>query len=51
MLTINIEDSSVKITSVKGKQVVSAVEAPLEAGWVQGGLEMTRSGDPFMGNL
>jgi len=38
MITINIEDGLVKITLVKGKQVVFATEAPLEAGWVQGGI-------------
>jgi len=38
VITINIEDSSVKITSVKGKRVVFAAEAPLEADWVQNGI-------------
>ena len=38
MITINIEDSLVKITLVSGKRVVFASEAPLEAGWVQGGI-------------
>ncbi len=38
MLTINIEDSLVKITSVKGKRVVFASESPLQAGWVQNGI-------------
>lgn len=38
MITINIEDSLVKITLVKGKRVVFASEAPLQAGWVQGGI-------------
>jgi len=43
MLTINIEDSSVKITSVRGKRVVFAVETPLEAGWVQNGVVLERA--------
>jgi len=38
MLTVNIEDGSVKITSLKGKRVVFAVEAPLQAGWVRNGV-------------
>jgi len=38
MITINIEDSLAKITLVSGKRVVFASEAPLEAGWVQGGI-------------
>jgi len=42
MLTINIEDGSVKITSLKGKRVVFAVEAPLEAGWVHNGVVLER---------
>jgi len=43
MITICIEDGSVKITSVKGKRVVFAVEAPLEAGWVQNGVVFERA--------
>jgi len=38
MLTVNIEDGSVKITSLKGKRVVFAAEAPLQAGWVRNGV-------------
>jgi Tfp pilus assembly protein PilN len=38
MLTVNIEDSSVKITSVRGKRVAFAAEAPLQDGWVQNGV-------------
>jgi type IV pilus assembly protein PilM len=38
MLTINIEDNSLKITSVRGKSVAFAIESPLEAGWVQNGV-------------
>jgi len=38
MLTINIEDSSVKITSLRGKRVAFAAEARLQAGWVQNGV-------------
>ncbi|MGA2368081.1 MAG: PilN domain-containing protein [Dehalococcoidia bacterium] len=38
MLTLNIEDDSVRITRVKGKRVVSAVEGNLTAGWVQNGV-------------
>ena len=38
MLTLNIEDDSVRITRVNGKRVVSAIEVKLEAGWVQNGV-------------
>ena len=38
MITICIEDGSVKITSLRGKRVVFAVEAPLQAGWVRNGV-------------
>jgi Tfp pilus assembly protein PilN len=46
MLTINIEDSSLKITSVKGNRVVFAGEVPMEIGWVRSGgaLEGARVG-------
>jgi len=43
MLTVNIEDSSVKITSVRGTRVVFAAEAPLQAGWVQNGVVLERA--------
>ena len=42
MLTVNIEDNSVKITSVKGKRVVLAVETPLQQGWVQNGVVLEK---------
>ena len=38
MLTLNIEDDSVRITRVSGKRVISAVEGNLTAGWVQNGV-------------
>lgn len=40
MLTVNIEDNSVKITSIKGKHVAVAADAPLQPGWVQNGVVM-----------
>ncbi len=43
MLTVNIEDNSVKITSVRGKRVVFAVETPLQPGWVQNGVVMEKA--------
>jgi type IV pilus assembly protein PilM len=43
MLTVNIEDSSVKITSVRGKRVVFAIETPLQPGWVQNGVVMEKA--------
>ncbi len=43
MLTINIEDNSLKITSVRGKRVAFAVEGPLEAGWVQNGVVIEKA--------
>jgi len=42
MITINIEDSSVKVTSVTGKRVVFAAEAPLQVGWVQNGVVLEK---------
>ena len=46
MLTINIEDSSLKITSVEGKRVDLAIEVPMEVGWARSGgaLEGARVG-------
>ena len=38
MLTVNIEDNSLKITSVRGKRVTFAIEGPLEPGWVENGV-------------
>jgi Tfp pilus assembly protein PilN len=43
MLTVNIEDSSVKITSVRGKRVVFALETPLQTGWVQNGVVLEKA--------
>ena len=43
MLTINIEDNSLKITSVKGKRVAFAIEGPLQAGWVQNGVVIEKA--------
>jgi type IV pilus assembly protein PilM len=43
MLTVNIEDNSVKITSVKGKRVAFAVETPLQPGWVQNGVVLEKA--------
>jgi Tfp pilus assembly protein PilN len=43
VITISIEDSLVKITSIKGKRVVFAAEAPLQAGWVQNGVVLERA--------
>jgi type IV pilus assembly protein PilM len=43
VITICIEDSSVKITSVRGKRLVFAAEAPLQAGWVQNGVVLERA--------
>jgi len=43
MLTVNIEDNSVKITSVRGKRVVFAVESPLQPDWVQNGVVMQKA--------
>lgn len=44
MLTINIEDNSLKVTSLSGKRVVFAIEAALGAGWVQNGVVIDRAG-------
>ncbi len=38
MLTLNIEDDSVRITQLSGKRVISALEAGLTPGWVQNGV-------------
>ncbi|MGA9049591.1 MAG: PilN domain-containing protein [Dehalococcoidia bacterium] len=38
MLTLNIEDDSVRITRFSGKRVLTAVEGSLTAGWVQNGV-------------
>ena len=43
MLTINIEDNSLKITAIRGKRVTFAGEGPLEAGWVQNGVVIDRA--------
>jgi type IV pilus assembly protein PilM len=43
MLTINIEDNSLRMTCVRGKRVVFAAEAPLEAGWVQSGVVVEKA--------
>ena len=44
MLTVNIEDNSLKITLIKGKHVAFAAEGPLEPGWVQNGVVMEKAG-------
>ena len=43
MLTVNIEDDSLKITSVRGKRVTFAVETPLQPGWVQNGVVIEKA--------
>ena len=43
MLTVNIEDDSVKITSMRGKRVAFAVETPLQPGWVQNGVVLQKA--------
>ncbi|MCX6007345.1 MAG: hypothetical protein NTZ34_08850 [Chloroflexi bacterium] len=43
MLTINIEDDSLKITSVSGKRVTFAVATPLQPGWVQNGVVIEKT--------
>jgi len=43
VITINIEDSLVKIVVVRGKRVVVAAEAPLQARWVQNGVVFERA--------
>jgi type IV pilus assembly protein PilM len=43
LITVSIEDSSVKITSVRGKRVVVAVETPLQEGWVQDGVVLEKA--------
>lgn len=43
MLTINIEDSLVKVTAIRGTRVAFAAEAPLEAGWVQNGVVLEKA--------
>jgi len=42
VITISIEDSSVKITSVSGKRVAFAAQAPLQEGLVQNGVVLDR---------
>jgi Tfp pilus assembly protein PilN len=44
MLTLNIEDDSLKIALIKGKKVLSAVEAPVAAGAVQNGVVIDKQG-------
>jgi type IV pilus assembly protein PilM len=43
MITINIEDSAVRIASIKGRKVAIAAEAPLQPGWVQNGVVFERA--------
>lgn len=43
MLTVNIEDTSVTITSVRGNRVIFAVETPLQHGWVQNGIVIEKA--------
>lgn len=42
MLTLNIEDVSLKITAFKGKQVTFAMEMPLGVDWVSGGIVLNK---------
>lgn len=44
MLTLNIEDDSIKLTLVKGKKVLIAVEAPVPDGAVQNGIITDKQG-------
>ena len=48
MLTVNIEDNSLRITSVRGRRAVFAIESPLEPGWVQNGVVIEKAN---VGNL
>ncbi|MDD5648595.1 MAG: PilN domain-containing protein [Dehalococcoidia bacterium] len=43
MLTINVEDSMVKVTSIRGTRVVFAAEAPLQADWVHNGVVLEKA--------
>ena len=42
MLTLNIEDDSLKMTLIKGKRVIAAIDEPLPAGAVQNGVVIDR---------
>jgi Tfp pilus assembly protein PilN len=44
MLTLNIEDDSIKLALVKGKRVLNAVEAQVTPGAVQNGVVMDKQG-------
>ncbi len=43
MLTVSIEDTSARITCVRGTRVTFASEAPLQPGWVQNGVVLERA--------
>jgi len=44
MLTLNIEDDSIKIALIKGKRAVTAIEAPVAPGAVQNGVVIDKQG-------